>query len=75
MGNHTSRANEGFKSLTADVFHFGRTIFAEDFSSFDSLDFREKNKTLADSLACLDKGFFISTENLKKLLGRQFLGV
>jgi len=65
MGNHTSRANDGFKSLTADVFISGGQFYAEDFSSFGRLDFREKSKTLADILAGPDRDFFISTETFK----------
>jgi hypothetical protein len=37
-----------FQGLTADVFQAGGHFFAEDFSSFDSLDL---NKNSADSFA------------------------
>ena len=33
-----------FQSLTADVFHAGRKLFSEDFSSSDNLSFRRNTK-------------------------------
>ena len=48
---------KGFQSLTADIFHAGGRLFAEDFSSFDRLDFR-RNKMSADSFSVLDSLVF-----------------
>lgn len=48
--------------MIADVFHAGGQFFAEDFSSFDRLDFRRKTKARQTFFLGLIAWFFISAE-------------